>query len=161
MNTKILIGIIIITIIGGGIFVVSQSNHSSPTVSKNTTKQEEAPGSINAPAQTASGQRYVVYSKSALNQAVNKRRVLFFYANWCPICRPIDVEFKQNESKIPQDVVVIRVNYNDSETSQEAKNLAQKYGVAYQHTFVQIDSQGNKIALWNGGGLAELLTNIK
>lgn len=125
---------------------------SLPAVTPATPQQE----------QTITPQtRYIVYSKGALNQAANKKRVLYFYANWCPICRPIDIEFKQNESKIPENVVVIRVNYNDSDTDAEEKDLAKQYGITYQHTFVQIDAQGNKIAFWNGGGLAELLSNIK
>jgi thiol-disulfide isomerase/thioredoxin len=105
--------------------------------------------------------RYVVYSKKALDNAAGKRRVLYFYASWCPICRPADLNFKDNVSKIPEDVVVVRVNYNDPDTDQEEKDLAQKYGITYQHTFVQIDAQGNKIAVWNGGQINELLKNIK
>lgn len=108
-----------------------------------------------------SGSRYVDYSKKALDNAVDKRRVLFFYANWCPTCRPTDINFKENISKIPEDVIVIRVNYNDTDTDQEEKDLAQKYGITYQHSFVQIDSQGNRITAWNGGQLNELLNNIK
>jgi len=105
--------------------------------------------------------RYVEYSKKTLDEASDKRRVLYFYANWCPICRPADANFKENVSKIPQDLVLIRVNYNDSDTDQEEKNLAQKYGITYQHTFVQIDAQGNEITVWNGGQINELLKNIK
>ena len=105
--------------------------------------------------------RYVVYSKKTLAKASDKRRVLYFYANWCPICRPADANFKENVGRIPQDLVLIRVNYNDSDTDQEEKDLAQKYGITYQHTFVQIDAKGNKISVWNGGQINELLNNIK
>lgn len=105
--------------------------------------------------------RYVEYSKKAFDNAGDKRRVLYFYANWCPICRPADLSFKENANKIPEDVVVVRVNYNDSDTDREEKDLAQKYGITYQHTFVQIDAQGNKITAWNGGQIDELLANIK
>jgi len=105
--------------------------------------------------------RYVEYSKKTLDEASDKRRVLYFYANWCPICRPADANFKANTSKIPEDMVVIRVNYNDTDTDQEEKDLAQKYGITYQHTFVQIDAKGNKITVWNGGEIDKLLVNIK
>jgi len=105
--------------------------------------------------------RYVEYSKANLDQAAGKRRVLYFYASWCPICKPADADFKKNSSKIPENTTVIRVNYNDPETDQEEKDLAKKYGVTYQHTFVQIDGQGKEIAKWNGGQTDELLANIK
>lgn len=105
--------------------------------------------------------RYVEYSKAALDQAATNRRVLYFYANWCPICKPADADFKANSSKIPTDVTVIRVNYNDSDTDQEEKDLAKKYGIIYQHTFVQVDANGKEITKWNGGAIEKLLSSIK
>jgi len=104
--------------------------------------------------------RYIVYAKDSLSESLDTKRVLFFYASWCPTCRPVDAELKTNESQIPSDTTVIRVNYNDPETDQSEKSLAQKYGVTYQHTFVQIDKNGNEIRKWNGGGIEELLENI-
>lgn len=105
--------------------------------------------------------RYVEYSKAALVGASNNRRVLFFYASWCPTCKPTDADLSANKSKIPADVTVIRVNYNDPETDQEEKDLAKKYGITYQHTFVQIDGQGKEVTKWNGGKTEELLAKIK
>ncbi|OGC78279.1 hypothetical protein A2619_05715 [candidate division WWE3 bacterium RIFOXYD1_FULL_39_9] len=105
--------------------------------------------------------RYVQYSKSALESASGNRRVLFFYASWCPTCKPADTDFTQNSSNIPEDVTVIRVNYNDPDTDQEEKDLAKKYGITYQHTFVQIDSAGKELTKWNGGQTDALLSNIK
>ena len=108
-----------------------------------------------------SASRYVEYSKSAYDQTTSKRRVLYFYASWCPICRPADANFKENASKIPDDVTVLRVNYNDPETDKEEKDLAKTYGITYQHTFVQVDAQGNEVTKWNGGGIEDLTENIK
>lgn len=104
--------------------------------------------------------KYVEYTKTNLESA-NDKKVLFFYASWCPTCRPADANFKANISKIPDNVTLIRVNYNDPETDQEEKDLAKKYNVTYQHTFVQIDENGKEITKWNGGQIDELLTNVK
>jgi thioredoxin 1 len=105
--------------------------------------------------------RYGEYSKEVLDNASEMRRVLFFYASWCPTCRPADADFRANLNKLPEDVSIIRVNYNDPETDEEEKALAKKYGVTYQHTYVQIDAEGNPVAKWNGGQTEELLKNIK
>ncbi len=105
--------------------------------------------------------RYTEYSASSLDASKSSRRVLFFYASWCPTCRPADADFAQNVDKIPGDVTVIRVNYNDPDTDQEEKDLAKKYGITYQHTFVQIDEEGAEITKWNGGQLDELISKIK
>ena len=40
-------------------------------------------------------------------------------------------------------IVGFQVNYNDSETDEFEKALARKFGVAYQHTHVIIDSSEN------------------
>ncbi len=105
--------------------------------------------------------RYMPYSESAFSASSDKRRVLFFYASWCPTCRPADAEFSEKVSQIPEDVQLIRVNYNDPDTDEDEKALAEKYGITYQHTYVQIDSLGKQVAKWNGGALNELLANIK
>lgn len=105
--------------------------------------------------------RYVEYSKTALEKASSDRTVLFFYASWCPTCKPADASFTKFSNQIPKDMTVIRVNYNDPNTDQEEKDLAKKYGITYQHTFVQIDGQGKEVVKWNGGNIEELLKNSK
>jgi len=99
--------------------------------------------------------RYVVYSKSAFDAASGKKRVLFFHAPWCPTCRPADAAFQKDAALIPEGVVLFKTDYD---TSTDLKN---KYSITYQHTFVQVDSNGNEVSKWNGGGITELTANIK
>jgi thiol-disulfide isomerase/thioredoxin len=86
--------------------------------------------------------------------ARDQRRVLFFYASWCPTCRPLHREISENTNQIPDDVVIFRTDYDTS------TELKQKYGVTYQHTFVQVDREGEKLKIWNGGDMASLLDSI-
>ncbi len=188
MNKRTIIaGIVILVLIGGGWYIANQQSQQAEQAKmaqeKNAMKAKEDAAikekqdkeaelkkdgaamekkeGDNVMADKNSTSRYVEYSKSAYDQAVNKRRVLYFYASWCPICRPTDAEFKENTSKIPEDVVVLRVNYNDPDTDQEEKDLAKKYGITYQHTFVQVDTTGHEITKWNGGAIDKLLLSIK
>lgn len=68
----------------------------------------------------------------------DKLVVLYFYANWCPICK---VEVANalypafNELTIDK-VIGFRIGYNDNETDEDEKALAREFGVAYQHTKV-------------------------
>ena len=142
----ILAVLVILALTGFGIYSFSQKNDTS---SEDITTDQ------------IQGSRYVEYSKATFDQAVSKRRVLFFYANWCPTCRPADASFRENANKIPEGTTLIRVNYNDTQTDQEEKDLANKYGVTYQHTFVQVGASGNQITKWSGGGVKELTANIK
>jgi hypothetical protein len=52
------------------------------------------------------------------------------------------------------DTVVVVVDYDRS------SDLKKRYGVTYQHTWVQIDSEGRKLAVWSGGGVDEILRKV-
>ncbi len=169
MNKQaMIIGIVaLVLVVTGGLYI---SNQQSQKAGEAKMAQEEAVMVKNDPSagggqdkmeKKDSASRYVVYSKSAYDSASGKRRVLYFYATWCPSCKIANEDFTANPHKIPEDMIVLRVNYNDPDTDQEEKDLAKKYGITYQHTFVQIDTQGKEITKWNGGQTDELITNIK
>lgn len=148
MNKSFLLLIPIVLLVILGVLLLSKKDAPAiPVVTENGTTE-------------VSAGKYVTYSEGILESTKENRRVLFFYASWCPTCRPADKSFIDNEANIPEDVVVIRVNYNDPDTDQEEKDLAKKHGIGYQHTFVEIDAEGNKVNLWNGGGFKELLENL-
>lgn len=113
------------------------------------------------PDQNLAGNYITGMGADAFKNSTANKIVLFFYADWCPTCRPIDAEFKNNLQKIPAGVEIYRVNYNDQDTDEDEKALAAKYGVTYQHTFVQVDKDGLEITKWNGGGLDKLISSIK
>jgi thiol-disulfide isomerase/thioredoxin len=79
--------------------------------------------------------------------------VLFFYADWCPLCRADLEELRSNTAKL-DGVTVIVVDYD------EENDLKKKYGITYQHTYVQIDTDGERLAIWNGGGISGILENV-
>ncbi|MBP9716441.1 MAG: thioredoxin family protein [Candidatus Levybacteria bacterium] len=135
-----------------GFYIVSSNKDVSNTNSIQVTSESST--AINS-------EKYFEYSKESLESSRDKRRVLFFYASWCPTCRPADANFKENQNNFSSDLTLIRVNYNDPDTDTDEKELAKKYNVTYQHTFVQIDLNGNEITKWNGGQTEVLLTNIK
>lgn len=146
----------VLLVLGGGVYALMRPSASREVQPASAPTANQVTGDETA----LSASRYVPFSPGALDGATQMRRVLFFYANWCSTCRPADTIFSQQAAQIPEDTVLFRVNYNDSDTDQAEKDLAQKYGVTYQHTFVQIDAQGNRVALWNGGQMAELLQNL-
>lgn len=174
-NPIIIAVVVVVAIVGIGAYILSQNSTKSESmmVKEDTTMESKTDDAMmqkdtnnmekddKMAKDTMSDSRYVEYSKASLDKAGNNRRVLYFYASWCPTCKPADADLEANKDRIPNDVTVIRVNYNDPETDQEEKELAKKYGITYQHTFVQIDSQGNEVTKWNGGKTEDLIAKIK
>jgi thioredoxin 1 len=169
-NTAPIVIIILLLVAGVSAFVFmgSQNTTQLPPTNKQTPAASEMPegrpypiAAQDMPANEQATATYTPFTPELLSSTAAKRRVLFFYASWCPTCRPADESFTKNISQLPNDVTLIRVNYNDGDTDQAEKDLAKKYGVTYQHTFVQIDAQGKEVAKWNGGELDELLTNLQ
>lgn len=162
---------ILVLIIGGIAFFIMTSTSTTNTAVEQQTDLSNAAGTIEEGSDqivdasdnsidSKNVQKYIAYSSGILDSLKEKRRVLYFYANWCPTCKVANEDFLSNQDKIPQDAVVIRTNYNDANTDQEEKDLAKKYGITYQHTFVYIDGKGNEITKWNGGGSTELIQKI-
>jgi thioredoxin 1 len=128
-----------------------------------TKPEEKIPASggddktMNESAMMSKERVYKDYSAQAVaeEQSKGQKVVLFFWASWCPYCKAADSAFKANLDKIPEGVSLLKTNY-DTE-----KELKTKYGVTYQHTFVQIDGQGNMITKWNSGDVDLLIKNIK
>ena len=79
------------------------------------------------------------FTKSDYEKALesDKLIVLYFYANWCPICKEeIKNLYTAMNEYSGDDIIGFRVNYNDSDTDKHEKALAREFGVAYQHTKV-------------------------
>ena len=61
---------------------------------------------------------------------------------WCTTCKGLDTAL--NTADLPDGLTILKTDY-DKET-----DLKKKYGVTTQHTLVQVDAQGNKLAKWSG-----------
>lgn len=82
------------------------------------------------------------------------KKVYFFHASWCPICQSVDKEIVADPSRIPTDTVIIKTDY-DSNTA-----LRQQYGVTYQYTFVQLDTNGGLLKKWSATSYDKALAGI-
>lgn len=138
-----------LAIIGGiGYVVYQQNSPNSAYVTNNLqqstsgTTQETAP-SANEKSSTSPGS-YEDYSEAALNKANAGNVVLFFNASWCPDCRATVRDIEANLENIPEGLTILSVDYD------RYADLKKKYGVTYQHTFVQVDESGNQLKKWSG-----------
>lgn len=152
--------VIIVVLIGGTLWWQGQDDDSDTNTTTNTsivnessndtvTTDEEASSleSANTNEETVAyqGERLAGSSAPLLDfvqsdyeAAVqsDKLVVLYFYANWCPICKEevADALYPAFNELTRDDVVGFRVNYNDNQTDSDEESLAREFGIAYQHS---------------------------
>lgn len=163
-NTLIFFSLLVITILVGGWFYQNSKtkqtrsnlleNGSMMDKNEDTMIKEDKTGSEIMLNDFNPQSGYVSYAPDYLNRYKNKRKVLFFHANWCPTCKAANQNINDNLDKIPDDVVIIKTDY-DKEV-----DLKKKYGISYQHSFVLVDDNGDQLDIWNGGDLEEILRRI-
>ena len=115
----------------------------TPTSTGEIIKKEESKTALKFTGTVLAGSSspLIDFNKSDYEAALrsNKLVVLYFYANWCPICKAEVPKLVSAFNELKSDAAVgFRVNYNDNETDADERNLAREFGVAYQHTKVFI-----------------------
>lgn len=166
---KIIILVLILVLIAGGYMffenmdseinesetVTQNESQSNSNLPKDTSIKMED-GTIGAKTEEMVGEYEDNSLEDALHHAETGKAVLFFKASWCPTCKAVDADILSHLKDIPKDVAILKVDYDNS------TELKKKYGVTYQHTFVQIDKNGNLIKKWAGSQtLTKLLSEIK
>jgi len=92
--------------------------------------------------------------KAAMDLAATKTVVYFFAATWCPDCQATYRDLKANFAQLPDSLTVLIVNYD------KYPELKTKFGIAMQHTWVKIDSKGEKAKSWAGSmKVADIVKN--
>ena len=127
------------------------------TMTKDPAPKEDAMMKDKKPAEAMikSGS-YEDYSPDKLALAANGKVILFFKASWCPTCQAVDRDILAHVSTIPAGTHILKIDYDNS------TELKKKYGVTYQHTFVQVDTSGTLLKKWSGSPtLASIINEIK
>lgn len=153
---NIVLIVLVIIVIGGVVYFVNrpivESNRELSNLTEETDNQKSDSAGLpvtntNNEVNKSQPDGYIAGNESLLlevseqnyqqAQDDGKLVVLYFYANWCPICRE---EFEDTKAVFEQlsdpNVIGFRVNYNDNETNDFERSLASQHGVAYQHTKV-------------------------
>jgi hypothetical protein len=129
----------------------SQTNSSSDAMSS-----AKSPSSATSHSDSAS-QSYITYDQyqASKDKYADSKVVLFFNAKWCPDCRAINEALTSDPGKIPAKTTVVSVDYD------QHTDLRQRYGVTTQHTFVQIDTNGEKTSQWVSTSVDALLKELQ
>lgn len=131
--------------VGGEVVKLAPAPSSPPPTAAPTLAEEKKqmmrPGS------------YEAYEPAKFAYAENGTVVLFFHAAWCPTCRAANNNLAA--AAFPDGLTILKVDYDTS------ADLKRKYGITYQHTYVQVNAQGNLIKKWSRSTtLGEILSEV-
>lgn len=76
--------------------------------------------------------------------------ILYFHADWCPTCQATMTSFQARWDEVQPGITLVIVDY-DKEV-----DLRTQFGVSYQNTYVQVGADGERLQIWNGGGIRAL-----
>ena len=129
----------------------SQANSSSDAMSSAKSSSSATSHSDSA------SQSYITYDQyqASKDKYADSKVVLFFNAKWCPACRAINEALTSDPGKIPAKTTLVSVDYD------QHTDLRQRYGVTTQHTFVQIDTNGEKTRQWVSTSVDALLKELQ
>lgn len=120
----------------------SPAASSEPTASAQPTVSQEPQGAMMEYSGTVlagSSAKLLDFTQSDFEKAKasDSLIVLYFYADWCPICREEFPKMQQAFNELQDgNAVGFRVNYRDDFTDSDEEALAREHGVPYQHTKV-------------------------
>ena len=127
------------------ILLVSCSTAES--VDNSQQLESEVVGDSSATQNTDSSRgNYVSYQnyEQEVEKYKDSRVVMFFNASWCSTCKIARDNFESSLDQIPSDLTIVVVDFDNSD------DLRKKYGITVQHTFVQIDANGESLKKWSG-----------
>jgi thiol-disulfide isomerase/thioredoxin len=135
-STLVIILVIVIVVVGAMLYLLLRPQQPTTSEDTKTSQQTNNEETAEAPESESQPGKYEEYDEEAFAQAEG-RRILFFYAPWCPQCRALDASIQ--EGTVPRGVAIFKTDYDSHQ------ELRQKYGVTMQTTLVEVDENGNEV----------------
>lgn len=146
---KLLILFIVIFVLGlGFVSLFSREKQTTIPVKESVVSEEKKIEGYSGKVLAGNSSPFLEFKKGDYEKALRSNKIILldFYANWCPICRAEAPGLHRGFDSLTTDKIVgFRVNFNDSETDSDEKQLAKDFNIPYQHTKVIIKN-GQEIA---------------
>lgn len=127
--------------------VENAQDDTVPEMQKNADKPGQEETMFSGTVLSGKKSKLLDFNKADYDAALRTEKliVIYFYADWCPICQAelpnIYAAFNELDT---DETTGFRVNFNDDQTDPDEKILAREFGVSYQHTKIFI-SRGRKV----------------
>ncbi len=128
------------------------------TTEEETTEEEvveEETAEEEAIAETASAE-YIAYTKETYDSLLGQSPVvLYFHANWCPVCIQLDSDILGAIADFPAGSTILKLDFD------EEIELRQEYGVTVQSTLITINAAGEVVEKLSAPSNSDLIAAIE
>mgnify|MGYP001582859187 FL=1 len=139
--SKLLIIFIIVFVLGFGVIIVVNNQKQTKMPAKESAVEVRKIEGYLGKVLAGNSSPFLEFNREDYEKALKSDKIILldFYANWCPICRAEEPGILDGFDSLTTDKLIgFRINFNDSETDSDEKQLAKDFNVPYQHTKIFI-----------------------
>ena len=126
-------------------------------VEEETTEEETTEEEVVEEETTeAADAEYITYTKETYDSLIGQSPVvLYFHANWCPLCIQIEKNITENLADFPKGSKILEIDF-DTELA-----LRQEYGITVQATLLTLNADGEVIEKLSNPSNEDLIAAIE
>jgi len=99
---------------------------------------------------------YITYTKETYDSLIGQSAVvLYFHANWCPLCVQLEQNITENLADFPKGSKILEVDFD------EELGLRQEYGITVQATLLTLSADGEVIEKLSNPSNEDLIAAIE
>lgn len=104
----------------------------------------------------AANAEYTTYTKETYDSLLGQSPVvLYFHANWCPVCIQLDSDISGAIADFPAGSTILKLDFD------EEIELRQEYGVTVQSTLITINAAGEVVEKLSAPSNSDLIAAIE
>ena len=116
------------------VLVLTGCQHALPSSSEILEEQDQMEFELN------NDSKYQAYSAEKFSELRgNQAFVLFFHADWCPVCRRWEAKVKESGAQLPPETLILKADY-DTENA-----LKKEFMIRMQSVVVFFDATGQVV----------------
>ena len=122
-------------------------------VTEEETTEEEV---VEEKTTEAANAEYTTYTKETYDSLLGQSPVvLYFHANWCPVCIQLDSDISGAIADFPAGSTILKLDFD------EEIELRQEYGVTVQSTLITINAAGEVVEKLSAPSNSDLIAAIE
>ena len=137
--------------------IVEEEATEEEITEEETTEEESTEEEVVEEETTEAAEaEYITYTKETYDSLIGQSAVvLYFHANWCPLCVQLEQNITENLADFPKGSKILEVDFD------EELGLRQEYGITVQATLLTLSADGEVIEKLSNPSNEDLIAAIE